>query len=615
MREISSTHQALIRDALPVLTQTRVVEQELGEIFLALQNAGHLGDTEHLISAKLDLSRRIDRFKDNVLNVTQASGGSGLSVRMARLLTELEASIDQLFTQQAILFETDLKIARLEETINETGSQASDALRTLRYDLTIRIDTLLDDARLGATPEAKSIDQLFSDLFLGALNLNSLAIDLDAVIDTSLFDQISGGQNSIEQMRTNLEDKLGRVAALLPQLRPSAQRTELADLTLQLNAYILGEKGLLALGVTRLTHQEKMLILQQTRSNMTRDVSVFIETIVNTAQTSVTERAAALDEATRQLSIILMVCLFLAATCTLIGNSIIVEKQVNRRMGRLDEAVRAIAGGDLDHPIDVDGQDELGDIARALHVFKENAEELGRSNVDLERFAYVAAHDLRSPLRAVHDLVEWTIEDEENVLSHESREYLDMMQNRTKRLDRLLTDLLDYACAGQDEQDLATLTLSKLIDQVTNLLNPPADFSIRMVGDDLTVKTYPTPLTQVLINLIGNAIKHHDQHAGNVTISASFVADRLVVNVTDDGPGIPLAYQERVFELFQTLRPRDEVEGSGLGLAIIRKIIDRYRSTLTLKSDPEITRGTCFNFDFPAELIAVTSPLPATKAA
>jgi signal transduction histidine kinase len=103
------------------------------------------------------------------------------------------------------------------------------------------------------------------------------------------------------------------------------------------------------------------------------------------------------------------------------------------------------------------------------------------------------------------------------------------------------------------------------------------------------------------MNLISNAIKHHDKDSGTITVRATFKNDRLHFSVSDDGPGIPEQYQDRVFALFQTLRSRDEVEGSGLGLAIIRKLIERYDCEITLTSNPSQQRGTMFSFDFPAE--------------
>ena len=96
-------------------------------------------------------------------------------------------------------------------------------------------------------------------------------------------------------------------------------------------------------------------------------------------------------------------------------------------------------------------------------------------------------------------------------------------------------------------------------------------------------------------------MKHHDRGAGNITVSAERLGNRLHCVVQDDGPGIDPQYHEKVFGLFQTLRPRDEVEGSGLGLAIVRKLVEHYEGRINIQSNPADKRGTRIQFDFPIE--------------
>ncbi|WP_299778053.1 ATP-binding protein [uncultured Roseobacter sp.] len=601
LRDISSAHRELTRGALPFLTKTQAVERNLNNMFMSLERANFAEDINQLNDAKSTLLQKIQSFRDQVLGVIETHGGSDLTDRLITRLKQLENSAEALFDQKEVLFTTETTIEELKSDLDRIGAEARRALQNLTYVTTIEIENLLSKARSGSTPPVDVIDQLFSDLFLASLNLTSLSMDIETVIDLARFDPGAETSGSFRQLRTTLDRKLRRVAAILSQVAPSPQRKELAGLTIKLNSVLLGDQGLIAIGEARLAHQEKLVALREARVALGGEISQFVDVLAEQSAASVAEKSQHLSTATQLLSLVLAISLFLAAMTTLVGNSIIIEKQINRRMGRLDYAVRAIAGGNLNHPIDVEGQDELGDIARALSIFKQNAEELRRSNIDLERFAYVAAHDLRSPLRAVYDLAEWTLEDGENALSTDSRAYLEMMQVRAKRLDRLLTDLLDYARAGQEEEGLANLDMEKLVGQISTLLNPQEGFSIRYSGDVRAIRTHATPLTQILINLISNAIKHHDRTIGHITVSAVFDGEHLVVEVADDGPGIPQEYQQRIYQLFQTLRPRDEVEGSGLGLAIIRKLLDRYKTDIVLESNPDKERGARFRFSFPAE--------------
>jgi signal transduction histidine kinase len=100
--------------------------------------------------------------------------------------------------------------------------------------------------------------------------------------------------------------------------------------------------------------------------------------------------------------------------------------------------------------------------------------------------------------------------------------------------------------------------------------------------------------------LVNNAIKHHDRPNGRVRISATEFKDMVEFTVADDGPGIDPAFHERIFQMFQTLRPRDQVEGSGIGLAVVEKIVSSVGGTISVESTPE--NGATFRFTWPREL-------------
>ena len=268
-------------------------------------------------------------------------------------------------------------------------------------------------------------------------------------------------------------------------------------------------------------------------------------------------------------------------------------------MARLTASVRQIARGKTDHKVSVSGPDELGEMAKALEIFKANARELQRSNDELQKFAYVASHDLRSPLQAIKNLAEWTLEDAGDTLSAEGRSNLTMMSRRVDRLSTLLSDLLEYAQAGHADSNVAVIDVQKTVKDIAELVDPSGRFELKITVNVRTVETHTTPLRQILLNLINNATKHHDRDHGEIAVDVQKVGSRLRFTVSDDGPGIDPDYHDRVFGLFETLKSRDEIEGSGLGLAIIRKLVEHHGGTITIASDPQVTRGTTFTFDFP----------------
>ena len=234
--------------------------------------------------------------------------------------------------------------------------------------------------------------------------------------------------------------------------------------------------------------------------------------------------------------------------------------------------------------------------------------ELRRSNEELEQFAYVASHDLKAPLRGIENLVGWIEEDLEGVLTGDTRTNMDLLKTRVRRLESLLDDLLAYSRAGRAEGGVVEVDTRALVEELAVLVSPPAGFEVTGAAGLPTLQAMRAPLTQVLQNLINNAIKHHDNPAaGHIRVDAAPSTGGFVeFTVTDDGPGIPEQFRERVFGMFQTLRPRDQVEGSGMGLAIVRKLVERQGGTVWL-APGEGGRGVSAHFTWPRSAQAAPS--------
>ena len=224
------------------------------------------------------------------------------------------------------------------------------------------------------------------------------------------------------------------------------------------------------------------------------------------------------------------------------------------------------------------------------------ATELERSNRELDQFAYSASHDLRSPLRAIGQMASWITEDHGKELPEEVRRDLGLIERRVRRMQQLLDDMLDYARAGRQDGELSHIDSEKLVHEIVDLLAPPPGFTVS-VGAMPALVTHRAPLAQVLRNLIGNAIKHHDLAVGHVDVSAIDHGDHVEFVVRDDGPGIPREYHEKIFQMFATLKPRDVVEGSGMGLAMVRKIVENRGGTIHIESAEG--RGATFRFTWP----------------
>ena len=246
------------------------------------------------------------------------------------------------------------------------------------------------------------------------------------------------------------------------------------------------------------------------------------------------------------------------------------------------------------------------------HVAARTAE-LARSNAELDQFAYVASHDLKAPIRAIDSLATWIDEDAGDVLPDESARHLALLRQRAKRMERLLDSLLAYSRAGRQEAAPEPVDTAALARDVAETVAPPEGFDVRLEGAFPVVVTPRAPLALVLRNLVGNAIKHHDRPDGRVTVSARALAGEAPggpgwaeFTVEDDGPGVAPEYADRVFGMFQTLRPRDEVEGSGMGLAIVKKTVESRGGAVSVGEGT--AGGARFRFTWPLS----AHPAPAS---
>ncbi|MFP8966924.1 sensor histidine kinase [Pokkaliibacter sp. CJK22405] len=215
-------------------------------------------------------------------------------------------------------------------------------------------------------------------------------------------------------------------------------------------------------------------------------------------------------------------------------------------------------------------------------------EDLTRINEELDRFAYVASHDLKSPLNAIQKIIGWVREDCDELLPETSRNHLNMLDQRAGRLMRLLDDLLAYSRASRQEYELEKIDLCPLVEEIFTLQGEPKGFTCDSEPCQLWIQR--TPFETVLTNLISNAIKHHDLEEGKIHVSCETQGEDYLFCIEDDGPGIPPALHHKALAMFQTLQPRDRVEGSGMGLALVKKIVEHHKGDMRIDSDG--TRGT-----------------------
>lgn len=223
--------------------------------------------------------------------------------------------------------------------------------------------------------------------------------------------------------------------------------------------------------------------------------------------------------------------------------------------------------------------------------------QLAQANADLKDFAYVVSHDLKAPLRAISSLAQWIEEDYEDKFDENGKEQLRLLRGRVSRMSDLISGILDYSRVGRLNTQIQEVETQKVVNQIMDLLSPGNSISMEIHGPLPKVYYNKVSLQQVFQNLISNAIKYNDKPHGHLEVGYKADSEYFTFWVKDDGPGIDEKYHQKIFKIFQTLRPRDEREATGVGLSIVKKIVQLFGGEIWVESVP--AQGSTFYFSVP----------------
>jgi light-regulated signal transduction histidine kinase (bacteriophytochrome) len=223
-------------------------------------------------------------------------------------------------------------------------------------------------------------------------------------------------------------------------------------------------------------------------------------------------------------------------------------------------------------------------------------EALERSNIDLQRFAYVASHDLQTPMRNVASFVELLKTTYGDDLDARAKDWLRRITESVRQLQTLVRDLLEYSRIDSDARPFERVPFSEVLDHVVSLLgNAMAESNVEITSGLLpTITGDRSQLVQLLLNLIDNALKYRGADPPRVHVSAERKGTEWQFAVQDNGIGIESRHREQIFEIFKRLQGQQEYPGSGIGLAVCRRVVHRHRGRIWVESEPG--RGSVFYF-------------------
>lgn len=239
----------------------------------------------------------------------------------------------------------------------------------------------------------------------------------------------------------------------------------------------------------------------------------------------------------------------------------------------------------------------LLELRKTKKSLEESFVNLEDKNQELERFAYVAAHDLKSPLIGISSMTKIFTEEYDSKIDEEGKSMLNLIEDSSDKLRSMIDGLLEYSCCEKVlTEDKSAINLEKLKNELIALYSFEKNLNITLDSTIEEVHTNKTALDQILINLMANAVKYNDKEITEIKIGASEDDKNYEFFIQDNGPGIALKNQEKIFKVFEVLSTSDKYgrSGNGIGLATVKKLVEKLGGNITVES--KLGEGSKFTF-------------------
>ena len=236
--------------------------------------------------------------------------------------------------------------------------------------------------------------------------------------------------------------------------------------------------------------------------------------------------------------------------------------------------------------------------------------ELRRANKELQEFAYITAHDLKTPLRGIGTLANWLSTDYADKFDEEGKKQVTLLVDKAKQMSALIDGIMQYSKLGHTSPEKRQVDLNTAVSDIIASIEPPENIHITIENELPILMCEKTQIMQVFQNLLSNAIKYMDKPEGQIKVGCLELGDFWKFSVTDNGPGIDEKYHKKIFKIFQTLSQQDRVDSTGIGLSIVKKIVELNAGIVWVESEPG--KGSTFFFTVPKSRICQQVPAVST---
>jgi signal transduction histidine kinase len=219
--------------------------------------------------------------------------------------------------------------------------------------------------------------------------------------------------------------------------------------------------------------------------------------------------------------------------------------------------------------------------------------DLEKSNKELNDYAHVVSHDLKSPLRSINTLISWIKEDTQVELDAKTKKNLDLIDQNIEKMDNLISGILEYSIIDDITRNPESfIDINHVVEEIVSLMHTPDHIKINIYKTLPTIYVNKLKIKQIFQNLINNAIHAIDNDHGEIIIMHQETSEFWKFSIKDNGKGIAKKYHNKIFQIFQTLD--DEKKSTGIGLSIVKKIVEFYHGKIWVESEQGI--GTTFYF-------------------
>jgi PAS domain S-box-containing protein len=270
------------------------------------------------------------------------------------------------------------------------------------------------------------------------------------------------------------------------------------------------------------------------------------------------------------------------------------EQRVAERTGELQKTNKQL-------------QAELAERKQMEERQSQLMEKVKKTNDELNDFAYVVSHDLKTPLRGIKTLADWMVSDYSDKLDQNGKEQMKMLTTRVDKMYNLIDGVLKYSRIGREKENVETVDLNELVIEAVDMTSPPENIEITIQNKLPVVECDKTRISQVFQNLLSNAVKFMDKPKGFIKIGCFEEEGFWKFSISDNGPGIEEKDFERIFKIFQTVSKNNSFESTGVGLTVVKKIVELYGGRIWIES--KVGEGSTFFFTFPKKKITADAKL------